>query len=31
VPIRTPTYEIGHHLIWGATGRILRELLERLS
>jgi 8-oxo-dGTP pyrophosphatase MutT (NUDIX family) len=31
VPIRTPTYEIGHHLIWGATGRIVRDLLERLS
>jgi 8-oxo-dGTP pyrophosphatase MutT (NUDIX family) len=30
VPFRTPTYEIGHHLIWGATGRILQELLERL-
>ena len=30
VPIRTPTFEIGGHLIWGATGRILRDLLERL-
>jgi 8-oxo-dGTP pyrophosphatase MutT (NUDIX family) len=30
VPIRTPTYEIGRHLIWGATGRILHDLLERL-
>lgn len=30
VPIRTPTYEVGRHLIWGATGRILRDLLERL-
>jgi 8-oxo-dGTP pyrophosphatase MutT (NUDIX family) len=30
VPIRTPTFEIGRHLIWGATGRILRELLQRL-
>jgi 8-oxo-dGTP pyrophosphatase MutT (NUDIX family) len=30
VPIRTPTFEIGDHLIWGATGRILQELLERL-
>jgi 8-oxo-dGTP pyrophosphatase MutT (NUDIX family) len=30
VPIRTPTFAIGHHLIWGATGRILRDLLERL-
>jgi 8-oxo-dGTP pyrophosphatase MutT (NUDIX family) len=30
VPIRTPTFEIGRHLIWGATGRILRDLLQRL-
>jgi hypothetical protein len=30
VPIRTPTFEIGRHLIWGATARILRDLLERL-
>jgi 8-oxo-dGTP pyrophosphatase MutT (NUDIX family) len=31
VPIRTPTFEIGGHTIWGATGRILRDLLERLG
>jgi 8-oxo-dGTP pyrophosphatase MutT (NUDIX family) len=31
VPIRTPTFEIGRHLIWGATGRILQELLKRLD
>jgi 8-oxo-dGTP pyrophosphatase MutT (NUDIX family) len=31
VPIRTPTYVVGEHMIWGATGRILRELLERLG
>jgi 8-oxo-dGTP pyrophosphatase MutT (NUDIX family) len=30
VPIRTPTYMVGEHLIWGATARILGELLERL-
>jgi 8-oxo-dGTP pyrophosphatase MutT (NUDIX family) len=30
VPIRTPTFELGGHLIWGATGRILQELLRRL-
>jgi 8-oxo-dGTP pyrophosphatase MutT (NUDIX family) len=30
VPIRTPTFEVDHHMIWGATARILRELLERL-
>ena len=31
VPIRTPTYVVGEHLIWGATARILGELLERLE
>jgi 8-oxo-dGTP pyrophosphatase MutT (NUDIX family) len=30
VPIRTPTYVVGDHLIWGATARILGELLGRL-
>ena len=30
VPIRTPTYVIDEHLIWGATARILGELLRRL-
>ena len=30
VPIRTPTYVIDGHLIWGATARILGELLRRL-
>ena len=30
VPIRTPTYTVEGHLIWGATGRILGDLLERL-
>ena len=30
VPIRTPTYTVGEHMIWGATARILGELLERL-
>ena len=30
VPIRTPTYVVGEHLIWGATARILGELIERL-
>jgi 8-oxo-dGTP pyrophosphatase MutT (NUDIX family) len=30
VPIRTPTYEVGRHLIWGATARILGEFLGRL-
>jgi 8-oxo-dGTP pyrophosphatase MutT (NUDIX family) len=31
VPIRTPTYLIGEHLIWGATARILGDLLTRLG
>jgi 8-oxo-dGTP pyrophosphatase MutT (NUDIX family) len=31
IPIRTPTYVIGEHLIWGATARILGELLGRLG
>jgi hypothetical protein len=30
VPIHTPTYEIEGALIWGATARILGELLQRL-
>jgi 8-oxo-dGTP pyrophosphatase MutT (NUDIX family) len=31
VPIRTPTYLVEEHLIWGATARILGELLDRLD
>jgi 8-oxo-dGTP pyrophosphatase MutT (NUDIX family) len=31
VPIRTPTYLVGEHMIWGATARILGELLSRLD
>ena len=31
IPIRTPAYVVGEHLIWGATARILRELLGRLG
>jgi 8-oxo-dGTP pyrophosphatase MutT (NUDIX family) len=30
IPIRTPTYVVAEHLIWGATARILGELLTRL-
>ena len=30
VPIRTPTYTVGDHLVWGATARIVQQLLERL-
>ena len=31
VPIRTPTYEVGEHMIWGATARILSDFLERVA
>jgi 8-oxo-dGTP pyrophosphatase MutT (NUDIX family) len=31
VPIRTPTYQVGEHMIWGATARILGDLLGRLD
>jgi 8-oxo-dGTP pyrophosphatase MutT (NUDIX family) len=31
VPIKTPTYTAGGHLIWGATARIVGQLLERLE
>jgi 8-oxo-dGTP pyrophosphatase MutT (NUDIX family) len=31
VPIKTPTYTIDGHLIWGATARIVQHLLERLE
>ena len=30
VPIKTPTYTVDGHLVWGATGRIAESLLERL-
>jgi 8-oxo-dGTP pyrophosphatase MutT (NUDIX family) len=31
VPIHTPTYEVEGQLIWGATARILGDLLQRLG
>ncbi len=31
VPIHTPAYEVEGHLIWGATARILSDLLDRLG
>lgn len=31
IPIRTDSYVIGDHLIWGATARILADLLDRLG
>ena len=31
VPIKTPTYPVDGHLVWGATGRMVEALLERLA
>jgi 8-oxo-dGTP pyrophosphatase MutT (NUDIX family) len=31
VPIRTDTYVVGEHLIWGATARILSDLFDRIG
>lgn len=31
VPIRTPTFEVAGATIWGATARILSELLQRMK
>jgi len=31
VPFRTDTYEVGETLIWGATARIVADLLARLA
>ena len=31
VPIKTDTYTVGNHFIWGATARIVANLLERLK
>jgi 8-oxo-dGTP pyrophosphatase MutT (NUDIX family) len=31
VPIKTPTYTVDGHFVWGATARIVQGLLERLS
>jgi 8-oxo-dGTP pyrophosphatase MutT (NUDIX family) len=30
VPIKTPTYTVNGHFVWGATARIVQSLLERL-
>jgi 8-oxo-dGTP pyrophosphatase MutT (NUDIX family) len=30
IPIKTPTYTVGEHFVWGATARIVQTLLERL-
>jgi 8-oxo-dGTP pyrophosphatase MutT (NUDIX family) len=31
IPFRTDTYEVDGHLIWGATARIVADLLRRLA
>jgi len=31
VPIKTPTYTVGEHFVWGATARIVEHLLGRLE
>ncbi len=31
VPIKTPTYTVDGHFVWGATARIVEQLLERIS
>ena len=31
VPFRTDTYEVGDHLIWGATARMVADLLARIA
>jgi 8-oxo-dGTP pyrophosphatase MutT (NUDIX family) len=31
VPIKTPTYTVNGHFVWGATARIVQSLLERLG
>jgi 8-oxo-dGTP pyrophosphatase MutT (NUDIX family) len=31
VPIRTDTYCVGEHLIWGATARMLADLFDRIG
>ena len=31
MPIKTPTYTVDGHLVWGATARMVQLLLERLA
>jgi 8-oxo-dGTP pyrophosphatase MutT (NUDIX family) len=31
VPIKTPTYTVDGHFVWGATARIVQSLLDRLG
>ena len=30
MPFRTDTYEVDGHVIWGATARIVADLLDRV-
>ena len=30
VPIKTPTYTVGRHFVWGATARMVEHLLDHL-
>jgi 8-oxo-dGTP pyrophosphatase MutT (NUDIX family) len=30
VPFRTDTYQVGDHMIWGATARVVADLLDRV-
>jgi 8-oxo-dGTP pyrophosphatase MutT (NUDIX family) len=30
VPFKTPTYTVGRHCVWGATARMVEQLLDRL-
>jgi 8-oxo-dGTP pyrophosphatase MutT (NUDIX family) len=30
VPFRTDTYQVGDHMIWGATARVVADLLDRI-
>jgi 8-oxo-dGTP pyrophosphatase MutT (NUDIX family) len=31
VPFRTPTYTVDDHMVWGATARIVQNLLKRIE
>jgi 8-oxo-dGTP pyrophosphatase MutT (NUDIX family) len=31
VPFRTDTYQVGDHMIWGATARVVADLLDRME
>src|SRR3954471_1493827 len=31
VPFKTPSYTVGGNMVWGATARIVQDLLERLE